>query len=36
MAANTGTATSQKTVSITRTFDLPAKKLWQAWTEPES
>jgi len=36
MATNTETATSQKTVSITRTFDLPAKKLWQAWTEPES
>lgn len=36
MATNTETATSQKTVNITRTFDLPVKKLWQAWTEPES
>ena len=36
MATNTESATSQKTVSIERTFDLPAKKLWQAWTEPES
>ena len=33
MATNTE---SQKTVSIERTFDLHAKKLWQAWTEPES
>jgi len=36
MATNTESATSQKTVSIERTFDLPAKKLWQAWAEPES
>ena len=36
MATNTESVTSQKTVSIERTFDLPAKKLWQAWTEPES
>ncbi len=33
MATNTE---SQKKVSIERTFDLPAKKLWQAWIEPES
>ncbi len=26
----------QKTVHITRTFDLPSKKVWQALTEPES
>lgn len=28
-------AENQKTVHITRTFDLPVDKVWQAWTEPE-
>ncbi len=36
MATNTETATSQKPISITRTFNLPAVKLWQARTDPES
>jgi uncharacterized protein YndB with AHSA1/START domain len=33
---NTTVATRQKTVSITRTFDLPLNIVWKAWTEPES
>lgn len=36
MATNTETATSQKSISITRAFNLPASKVWQAWTDPES
>lgn len=29
-------ASKQKTVSITRTFNLPVDTVWKAWTEPES
>ncbi len=36
MSTNTKTAINQKPINITRTFDLPVNKLWQAWTEPES
>lgn len=36
MTINTETAPGQKTLNITRTFDLPITKVWQAWTEPES
>jgi len=30
------TATMQKTVAITRTFNMPVSAAWKAWTEPES
>ncbi len=33
---DTATASKQKTVSITRTFNLPLSVMWKAWTEPES
>lgn len=33
---DTTTVGKQKTVLITRTFDLPVSKMWKAWTEPES
>ena len=36
MSTNTSIATDQKPIIITRTFDLPINKVWQAWTEPES
>jgi len=36
METNTNTAVNKKPVNITRTFDLPVVKVWQAWTEPES
>ena len=36
MSINTNILTNQKPINITRTFDLPVPKLWQAWTEPES
>jgi len=26
----------QKTISVKRSFDIPASKVWKAWTEPES
>ena len=29
-------STNQRTIHITRIFDLPLSKVWQAWTEPET
>lgn len=28
-------STNERTIQISRVFDLPLKKVWQAWTEPE-
>lgn len=36
MSTNTNIATNQKPINITRTFNLPINKVWQAWTEPET
>lgn len=36
MSTNTTAAINQKPINITRTFDLPVDKVWQAWTDPES
>ncbi len=36
METNTNTAVNKKPVNITRTFDLPVAKVWQAWTDPKS
>jgi uncharacterized protein YndB with AHSA1/START domain len=33
---DTATAAKQKTVSITREFNLPLNTVWKAWTEPSS
>jgi len=36
MATNeSAIAPKQKTISITRTFNLPLKTVWEAWAEPE-
>ena len=33
---DTAIASKQKTVEITRTFDLPVQVMWKAWSEPAS
>ncbi len=33
---NTAAQDNTKDIVITRTFDLPLDRIWQAWTEPES